>query len=44
MLGTSLRCMQLGLELPVTVSDSDKKDENFLRAMQTAVLDVRLQR
>ncbi|CDJ59166.1 hypothetical protein, conserved, partial [Eimeria maxima] len=30
----------LGIDLPPTVSESDKDDEHFLRAFQSAVLDL----
>ncbi|CDJ45452.1 hypothetical protein, conserved [Eimeria tenella] len=31
---------ELGIDLPPTVSESDKNDDNFLRAFQSAVLDL----
>ncbi|CDI82549.1 hypothetical protein, conserved [Eimeria acervulina] len=33
---------KLGIDLPPTVSESDKDDENFLRAFQSAVLDLEI--
>lgn len=33
---------ELGLDLPPTVCESDKSDENFLKALQAAVLDFHI--
>ncbi|XP_026190038.1 multifunctional methyltransferase subunit TRM112 homolog A-like [Cyclospora cayetanensis] len=33
---------ELGMDLPSTFSESDKADENFLRALQAAVLDLHI--
>ncbi|OEH79398.1 hypothetical protein cyc_07247 [Cyclospora cayetanensis] len=40
--GASLDLEGLGMDLPSTFSESDKADENFLRALQAAVLDLHI--